>query len=227
MLYIVGTPIGNLDDLSLRQARTIAQSDIILTEDTRSTGILMKKIKEMFGLSPPPDQKLVSYYREKEFEKLPQIIQYLHEDRTVALISESGMPVISDPGLLLVRTVIKEQLPFTVIPGPTAAVTTLIYAGVDPQFSLFVGFLPKNQNKRKKLLNQLVGIKEIICETKFIIYESPQRIINTLNDIQSLFPNNQIVIGREITKKFEEIIRGTALELRQRTYKGEITLVLS
>ncbi len=226
MLYVVGTPIGNLEDLSLRQARIISEAEIILSEDTRSTGMLLQKIKELFNLSRNPSQRLISYYREKEFEKLPEIIAFLEEDKNIALISQAGMPLISDPGLLLVQTVIKRNIPFTVIPGATAATTALVYAGFNPEFSLFMGFLPKKASHLKKLLLKLQGIKTIIPETSFIFYESGQRVVETLTLIAEIFPEHKIVIGRELTKKFEEIIRGTATDLAKRTYKGELTIIL-
>lgn len=227
MLYIVGTPIGNLEDLSIRQAKTLSRVEIILTEDTRSTVYLLAKIKELFHLAPRENQRLISYYREKEFEKLPEIINLLKEEKDIVLISESGMPVFSDPGYLLLKTVISEQIPFTVIPGPTAAVTALIYSGFNPQNAFFIGFLPKKHSELKKLLNNLKEFKKIFPKAVIVAYESPQRITATLAAINDLFPELEVVVGRELTKKFEEIVRGSAKELLNRTYKGEITMIVS
>ena len=229
MLYVVGTPIGNLEDLSLRQARAISQAEIILSEDTRSTGILLQKIKVLFPsiLDTSHSPRLISYYREKEFEKLPEIIELLEADRDLVLISQAGMPLISDPGLLLIQTAIKRDIPFTVIPGPTAATTALVYSGFNPEFSMFIGFLPKKSSHLKKLLAKLYEIKKLIPEASFILYESGHRVIETLTVIHDIFPENKVVIARELTKKFEEIIRGSATDLIQRNYKGELTLVLT
>ncbi len=226
MLYIVGTPIGNLEDLSIRQAKTLSQVEIILTEDTRSTVFLLAKINELFHLALRENQRMISYYKEKEFEKLPEIINLIKEEKDIALISESGMPVFSDPGYLLLKTVIAEQLPFTVIPGPTAAVTALVYSGFNPQSTFFIGFLPKKYTQLKKLLTNLQELKRLFPRVVIVAYESPQRIITTLAAINDLFPELEVVIGRELTKKFEEITRGSAKELLNRTYKGEITIVM-
>ncbi|HLL61398.1 MAG TPA: SAM-dependent methyltransferase, partial [Candidatus Nitrosocosmicus sp.] len=155
MLHIVGTPIGNLDDLSYRQAQTLGLADIILTEDTRSATAVLNKIPDLFGISLSPNQKLIPYYKEKEFEKLPQIIGWLEEDKNIALISESGLPLISDPGLLLIKTVIKKNIPYTVIPGPTAVTTSLLYSGFDPQNFMFLGFLPKKRNEICKIIEKI------------------------------------------------------------------------
>lgn len=221
MLFIVGTPIGNLNDLSYRQAQTIASSDIILSEDTRSTGLLLIRIKQLFGFKVSPHLKLMSYYKEKEFEKLSEILEFLQEGKKVSLLSQSGMPLISDPGYLLVKKVIEKNLPFTVIPGPTAAATAVVHSGFNPSNFLFLGFLPKKTQEIKKLLQ-----KTSILETLIVFYESPKRIQKTLGLLHDLFPNSSVSIGRELTKKFEEIIRGKPAELLKRTYKGELTVVL-
>lgn len=229
MLYIVGTPIGNLDDLSLRQAKTLAQSDIILAEDTRSAKILLDAIKERFPQpfpSLPNHPKLISYYKEKEFEKLPEVITFLKEGMTVSLISESGIPLISDPGYLLVKTVIKEKIPFTVIPGPSAITTALIHSGLNPSEFIFLGFFPKKPREISQLLAKIMSINKLLPNTIFVAYDSPNRINSTLSIIDQTTPNMDICICREMTKKFEEIVRGKANELKQRTYKGELTLVM-
>src|SRR3989344_5894625 len=126
MLYIVGAPIGNLDDLSIRQAKTLAASDIILAEDTRSTGLLLQRVVKTFGFARNSKQKLISYYKEKEFEKLPEVLELLRSDKSVCLISRSGMPLISDPGLLLVKYLVQKNIQFSVVPGPSAGITALI-----------------------------------------------------------------------------------------------------
>lgn len=227
MLHIVGTPIGNLDDLSIRQAKTIAQAEIILTEDTRSTGFLLQKIQSLFSISLNSDQRLISYYKEKEFEKLPEIIDILEEDRNVVLISESGMPLISDPGYLLVSTLIKKKIPFVVVPGPTAIETALVYSGFNPQHHLFVGFFPKKKSEIIKLFRQFIQIKEVMRKIVFVGYESPMRINETLSILSETIPDAQVAVCRELTKKFEEISRGKPSELSKRNYKGEITLVIN
>jgi 16S rRNA (cytidine1402-2'-O)-methyltransferase len=221
MLYIVATPIGNLDDLSIRQAKTLINSHIILAEDTRSAQTLLNACR--LGLQLP---KVISYYKEKELEKLPFIINMLKQNKKVSLISESGMPLISDPGYLLVKTAIKENLSFEVIPGPSAVTTALIYSGFNPKQFMFLGYFPKKQSAMFQLINQLKQIHKIFPETIFVFYESPKRINNTLQCFKTSKWNSDIVIGREMTKKFEEVIRGKAKDLLKRRYKGELTVVI-
>lgn len=226
MLYIVGTPIGNLDDLSLRQAKTLASSDFILAEDTRSAQTLIQGIKERFSVNFNSDQKLISYYKEKEFEKLPEIIDLLKEGKTVSLISESGMPLLSDPGYLLVKTVIKEGISFTVIPGPSSITTALIHSGFNPNEFMFLGFFPRKSNEAFQLNSKLESIKNIFSDISFVFFESPKRVQETLERLKEYKWINKIVICREMTKKFEENVRGKAEELMRRDYKGEITVII-
>jgi len=226
MLYIVSTPIGNLDDLSLRQAKTVAVSDIILAEDTRSFQTLKSGIIQRFSLSFNPRQKLISYYKEKEFEKLPAIIDELKQGKTVSLVSESGTPLISDPGYLLVKSVLHEQIPFTLVPGPVSLVAALVMSGFNPKQFMFLGFLPKNKSEIAQLLNKLILIKGILKDIVFIAFESSKRINTTLSLIIASGWNPDIAIAREVTKKFEEVVRGKPAELIKQTFKGEITLVI-
>ncbi|MBI3619852.1 rRNA small subunit methyltransferase 1 [Candidatus Roizmanbacteria bacterium] len=225
MLYIVGTPIGNLNDLTYRQARTIAAAEIILAEDTRSAGILLEKITQTYPVSRPASRRVISYYKEREFEKLPEILNWLAEEKEVVLISESGMPTICDPGNLLIQTVIKRKLPFTVVPGPTAVMTAVVCSGFPGKQVFFLGFLPKRAGELRKLLDKVLKIKQIAPATIFVAYESPFRCKMTLTIIGELIPQAEVCLCREMTKKFEEVIRGKAIELKTRDYKGEITLV--
>lgn len=226
MLNIVSTPIGNLDDISLRQAKTIFSSDIILAEDTRSAQILIEAIKTRFSLSPPKYSKLISYYKEREFEKLPEVIDYLKEKKDISLISESGTPLVSDPGFLLVKTCIKENIPVIHIPGASAVISSMVLSGFDPSQFMFLGFLPRKENEKLKIFKKLQLIKEIFKDMSFVFYESPNRINETLNSIQSSGWNPDIVVTRELTKKFEEVIRGKAKDLMSKQYRGEITLLI-
>ena len=225
MLYIVSTPIGNLEDISYRQAKTLSESEIILAEDTRSTRTLIQGIKEIFGMEMPPFQKVISYYKDNEFEKLPEVLEMLRDGRTISLVSDAGTPLISDPGFLLMKHVIKNELPYTVIPGPSAVITSLIHSGINPQNSMFVGFLPKKPADIRKLLKQVMKVKETMDVT-VVFFESPHRINKTLLLIDELLPESQLVICREMTKKFEEVLRGSAKDLFTHQYKGELTVVL-
>ena len=223
MLSIVGTPIGNLSDLSYRQARAILTADIILAENTGSAGILLQQIPEMFPDlldEKNPNLRVVGFHKDNEFEKLSEALGFIQADKNVVLISESGMPIISDPGNSLIKQVIKAELPFEVVPGPTAWTTALVYSGFNLVGSVFLGFLPKKPQEKEKLM------KSFTSDTVYVAYESPYRVIETLEVLNNVQPNAEVVICRELTKKFEEIIRGKAADLLHRDYKGELTIVL-
>lgn len=235
MLFIVSTPIGNLDDLSIRQVKTLMSSDIILAEDTRSAKIILDAIKHRFSSLFPPNTypltpNILSYYKDIEFEKLPEIINFLKQEKNISLISESGTPLISDPGYLLVKTCIKEKIPFTYIPGPSAVIGSVVLSGFNPISKkggfMFLGFFPKKNSEIIKLINKLYKTKQIFPEMIFIFYESPHRINETLQCFKTLKWSGEIVICREMTKKFEEIIRGKTKDLLNRKYKGEITVLI-
>lgn len=226
MLTIVSTPIGNLGDLSLRAAKAISQSDILLSEDTRSAFKLLDYIAQTHRLAKRTDQKVISYYREKEFQKLPEVMNYLEAGKSVTLISEAGTPLIADPGSLLVSTCAKKGYEIDVIPGPSALTTLLPYDDSGDANILFIGFLPKRKSDITKKLEHAVQAAKTMKDTKIVFYESPVRIQETLNIIDEFFPAATLIVGRELTKKFQEIIRGTAYELKTRTYKGELTVIL-
>ncbi len=228
MLYIVSTPIGNLDDLSIRQGKTLISSDYILAEDTRSAFTLLQAIKKKFpqlnNLNKNP--KLISYYKEKELEKLPEIINLLKKNKNISLISQSGTPLISDPGFLLVSYCLKKNLPITVIPGSTAFINALILSGFDPNQFMFLGFLPKKTNEKIKLFKNLKIIKNLFPKICFIFYESPLRVNESFQCFKKLNWNPDIVIARELTKKFEEVFQGKPENFINKKFKGEIVLLI-
>jgi 16S rRNA (cytidine1402-2'-O)-methyltransferase len=268
MLSIIGTPIGNLDDLSIRAARTLLEADIILAEDTRTLQVLLQRAKALITnfqntiFNTPsyptgehsPNQKLdpdlhwddkgnenhspfppgadkrhspriVSYYKEVEFEKLPDIIGWLEEGLHVALVSEAGMPIISDPGYLLVHTAQKHRIPLTVIPGPSAVHTALVASGVKFDQYQFLGFLPKKDKEKGKLFDTLRAMQESLGKTKlvFVAFESPERVQDTLTLLYEKHPECTIVLCRELTKRFEEIIFQPSPST---SYRGEIVLIV-
>lgn len=230
MLNIIATPIGNLDDLSYRQAKTLISSDMILVEDTRTAKNLIDRAKKMMerdsSITSLKTPKIESYYKDVEMQKLPLIMTWLERENTVSLISEAGMPLISDPGYLLIKACIHKDIPFTVIPGPSAVTTALIYAGFKSDQFMFLGFLPKKGRKLQKLIEKIITVQETFPEMVFVAFESPLRIHETLKCIAEVLPSHQIVIARELTKKFEEIHRGVASELQTAEIKGEITLLI-
>jgi len=217
VLYLVSTPIGNLEDITLRAKRILFEVDIIACEDTRKTGMLLKKL----AISRP---KLLSYYEENELKRIPQIIGFLKEGKNVALVSNAGTPTVSDPGFKLVRECIKEKIKVESIPGASAILTALVSSGLPTDKFLFLGYLPKKQGKRKKILNSLPS------KTTIIFFESPHRLLKSLKDIYELFGDIEIVICQELTKVHEEIRREkvskSIVYFEKEKPKGEFTLLL-
>jgi 16S rRNA (cytidine1402-2'-O)-methyltransferase len=217
-LYIVSTPIGNMEDITLRALRILKEVDLIAAEDTRRTGLLLKH----FGIQAP----LTSYFEGNELKKREFILSRLKEGKNIALVSDAGTPGISDPGFRLIHLAIESQISIVPIPGPSAAITALSVSGLPTDAFLFKGFLPHKSKKRRGLLKQVEEVKETL-----IFYESPHRISETLKDILEILGDREIVLTRELTKVYEEIIRGKLSEIQNqigdRKLKGEITLVLS
>ncbi len=227
MFNIVATPIGNLKDLSIRQAETIASSDYLLCEDTRTVQNLILTVKNKFNIKINQKQEIISFYKEKEYTESFRIIEILKNNKIVSLVSESGTPIISDPGLFILQQVIKNNIPYSVIPGTTALITALVYSGFENKKFMYLGFLPKKENEIMKLIDNIKSVVKIIPKISFVFYDSNHRINKTLEILDKYIPNANICICREMTKKFEEIIRGKPKSLMNRKYKGEITIVLS
>jgi 16S rRNA (cytidine1402-2'-O)-methyltransferase len=217
ILYIVSTPIGNMEDITLRALRILKEVDLIAVEDTRRTGLLLKH----FGIQAP----LTSYFEGNELKKREFILSKLKEGKHIALVSDAGTPGISDPGFRLIQLAIESQIPIIPIPGPSAAITALSVSGLPTDAFFFEGFLPHKSKKRRDLLKQLEEVKETL-----IFYESPHRISETLQDILEILGDREIVLTRELTKAYEEIIRGKVSDIRdqigEKKLKGEITLVI-
>ena len=217
-LYIVSTPIGNLEDITLRALRILKEADLIAAEDTRHTGLLLKH----FGIQKP----LTSYFEGNELKKRESILSRLKQGDRIALVSDAGTPGISDPGFRLIRSAIDNEIPVVPIPGPSAVVTALSVAGLPTDAFLFRGFLPHKSKKRRDLLQELKNVRETL-----VFYESPHRLSESLKDITDLFGNREMVLTRELTKMYEEVLRGKVSEIQDqigdRALKGEITLVIS
>lgn len=215
-LYIISTPIGNLEDMTLRGIRLMKEADIIAAEDTRRTRVLM----QAHGISGD----LTSFHAHNIKRKTPGIIKALKEGKTVALVSDSGTPGISDPGSTLIAECVKEDIPLTACPGPAAFITALVLSGKPTHKFVFEGFLSNKSARRKKQLEVLRDEERTV-----VVYESPHRIIRFLEDYRDVFGDREIVVARELTKKFEEMMRGTASELLERFQKdrprGEMVVV--
>lgn len=218
VLYIVSTPIGNLEDITLRALRVLKEVDLIAAEDTRHTSILLKH----YEISKP----LTSYFEGNELKKKEFILSKLQAGEKVALLSDAGTPGISDPGFRLIKAAIENKIPVIPIPGPSAIITALSISGLPTDSFLFKGFLSHKSKKRREQLEQLKEIKETI-----ILYESPHRVKETLRDILEILGDRDIVLARELTKLYEEVLRGKISEIlnkiEARKIKGEITLVIS
>lgn len=218
MLYIVSTPIGNLKDITLRAIETLKSVDFIACEDTRKTLILLNH----YQIKKP----LISYYSYNQIRRGEEILKLLTQGKSVALVSDSGTPGISDPGAQLIRRAIENNIPLTHIPGPTALIAALSLSGLPTHKFAFEGFLPKKIGPRKKRLTLLSKEDKTI-----ILYESPYRIKVLLSEILEIMGDRQIAIARELTKKFEEVRRGRVSELIDHFEKvkprGEFILVVS
>lgn len=196
MLYLVGTPIGNLGDMSLRAKQILTEVDVIACEDTRVTGILLKSL----GIEP---KKLFCYQEHNKASKGPVLIDMLRSGLDVAQVSDAGMPAISDPGEDLVKLAIEGGIEFTVVPGPVAAMTALVLSGLDTRYCHFEGFLPQDNTKRKQRLAALKTYDETI-----ILYEAPHRVAKLIEELMAEgFGESKIAFARELTKKYEEVIR--------------------
>jgi 16S rRNA (cytidine1402-2'-O)-methyltransferase len=218
ILYIVSTPIGNLEDITLRALRILKEVQLIAAEDTRRTGLLLKH----FGIHT----LLTSYFQGNELKKMDSILSRLEQGDNVALVSDAGTPGISDPGFHLVQNAIQRQIPVVPIPGPSAVVTALSISGLPTDSYLFIGFLPHKLKRRTDILKQLESYRETV-----ICYESPHRISESLKDILEVLGDREIVLARELTKTYEEVLRGRVSQIlnqiEERKLKGEITLVIS
>jgi len=215
-LYLVSTPIGNLEDITLRAKRILSEVEIIACEDTRKTGLLLKKLR----IAKKP---LLSYYEENELKRIPQIIKYLKEGRKVALVANAGTPLVSDPGYKLVRACLVEKIGVEAVPGASAVLTALVVSGLPTDRFLFLGFLPKKQGKRKKMLQSLPE------KTTIIFFESPYRLLKSLAEIKEILADPEVVVCRELTKVHEEIRREKVSQLikeyEKKKPRGELTLV--
>ena len=217
MLYVIATPIGNLGDITLRALDALKSADLIAAEDTRHSGILLKHC----GISKP----FISFHEHNEAMRTAQLAERLAAGATVALITDAGMPGISDPGLRLIRECIKRSLPFTILPGPSAILTALVGSGFSTQQFFFGGFLPPKSGGRERDLRAAAARAETS-----VFFESPHRLIKTLTAAHEIMPERQMCVARELTKKFEEFRHGIANDLlahyNARPPKGEIVLLV-
>lgn len=214
-LFIVATPIGNMMDITQRAIDTLTKTEVIACEDTRRAGLLLQR----YGIR----KKLLSYHEHNEKKRVPQLIQLMKRGDSVALITNAGTPLLSDPGFILVRECLKQGIPVTAVPGASAITAALTVSGLPTDRFVFEGFLPKKKGRRIKALGQLKN------ETRTIVlFESPNRTIRLLEEILKYIGDRKVVLCREMTKYHEEVIRGRVSEVLKnlKSPKGEFTLVL-
>lgn len=213
-LFVVSTPIGNLEDIALRTIRVLFEVDYLACEDTRKTGLLLQRLAVglpstlihwsiRVGEKKP---KLISYYEGNEEKRIPYLISLLNEGKNIALVTNAGTPLISDPGFKLVRACVKEGIKVVPIPGPSAVLAALVSSGLPTDKFLFLGYLPKKPGKRAKLLKNLIIIYQYMIIT-VVIHVTPHRLLKELEAIKDVFGDLEIVLCRELTKLHEEISR--------------------
>jgi len=217
-LYLVGTPIGNLEDITFRAVRILKEVDLIACEDTRHT----RKLLDRYAIATPT----VSYHEHNEAERSRELIAKLDGGASVGLVSDAGMPLVSDPGYTLVRAAIEHGVRVETVPGPSALLTALAASGLPTDSFHFYGFLPAKSGQRLKALE---GLKDELAT--LIFYEAPHRILDTLDAIEQVLGARPVVVGRELTKLHEEFLRGTAAEIHatlaaRESVKGEITVLI-
>jgi 16S rRNA (cytidine1402-2'-O)-methyltransferase len=216
MLSVCATPIGNLDDVTLRVLAELREAELVLAEDTRHTRGLLQR----HGI----EAKLLSYHEHNEAERVSELLPRLLAGERLALVSDAGLPGISDPGARLIRAAVEAGVEVTVLPGPSAVETALVASGLVSERFAFVGFLPRKAGELAALLQELTS-----WHGPVVAFESPRRLPKTLRSLAESTPERQLAVCRELTKRFEEVVRGEAAELAERFAeppKGEITLVL-
>ncbi|HVV71256.1 MAG TPA: 16S rRNA (cytidine(1402)-2'-O)-methyltransferase [Verrucomicrobiae bacterium] len=216
-LYLVATPIGNLEDITFRALRTLKECDLVAAEDTRRTGQLLRH----FGISKP----LLSYFQFNEARRSEQILERLRLGEKVALVTDAGSPGISDPGERVVKAAIAAGFRVEAVPGPSAVVAALTASGLSTEEFYFVGFLPHKSGQRRRKLEQLASYPATL-----VLYESPYRIERLLGELQQVYPGRRVVLARELTKRFEEFIRGTPAmlleEVKKHAIRGEFVVLV-
>jgi len=228
-LYIIATPIGNLEDITLRAIRILGEVDAILCEDTRVTSKLLQKYQIQNPLDPARGKHLISYHSHSKLSKVEKVFELLEEGKDLALVSDAGTPCISDPGVMLVAQVrekFNDEVKIIPIPGPSAVISALSASGLPSSEFLFLGFLPHKKG-RETLFKEIAASERTVA-----FYESPHRILKALESLQKFAPEKKIVIARELTKIYEEFVSGTATELlahfeaHQDTIRGEFVVLV-
>ena len=234
ILYVVSTPIGNLQDIGIRAVKVLIETEIIACEDTRKTGVLLKKAREYYSKFFSFEKnfkknRLISYYEQNEEKRIFEIINLLKSSNNIALVSDSGTPAISDQGFKLIRECTKENIRVESIPGPSSVISALVVSGLPTDKFLFAGYPPKKPGNRQKYFEKLKKGKDDFKQT-LIIFEAPHRLVKALSEVRNIFGDIDAVITRELTKVFEEVNRDKLSNLiayySTKTPKGEFVILL-
>ncbi len=227
-LYIVSTPIGNLQDISLRAVQTLFRVAAIACEDTRRTGLLLQHLAQQSQKQEMERPVLISYYEQNEQMRIAEIITGLKNGKNVALVSDAGTPAISDPGFKLIRECVKEKIKVEAIPGASSVLSALVVSGLPTDKFLFLGYLPHKQSHSKKLLENVIESTKFVKST-VILFEAPHKLLKTLGIMQEVLGDYDIVICRELTKIHEEVLHLKISEciehFKKRSPKGEFVIV--
>jgi 16S rRNA (cytidine1402-2'-O)-methyltransferase len=228
-LYIIATPIGNREDITLRALRILSTVPVIACEDTRRTGLLLdyyRKEKRIIQKDNKP--KLISFYDEIEETRTPEIIEILQSGQNIALVSDAGTPLISDPGFKLVRECHRQNINVSPIPGPSSVTAALSVSGMPTDTFFFIGYLPKKSGKRMKLLENIKVLKSDGIVKTVILFETPHRIGKTLTELQNVLGDSEIAVATELTKMYEKIWRGKISEATShfKNPKGEMIMLI-
>jgi 16S rRNA (cytidine1402-2'-O)-methyltransferase len=218
-LYLLATPIGNLDDLSARARRCLEEADLVACEDTRRTGRLLQHL----GLK----KRLLSFHEHNERQRVPQVLEHLVNGEAVVLVSDAGTPLLSDPGYTLVREAAREHIAIEHVAGPSAVIAALVLSALPPYPFTFLGFSPPRRGKRRNFYIRFKDLGHTV-----VLFESPQRLVSSLEDALEILGDRPAAVARELTKLHEEVVRGTLSELiadfgQRQSIKGEVTLVIA
>lgn len=225
-LFIVSTPIGNLKDITLRAIELLQSISVIACEDTRKTGMLLKHIRDTYPKDGVEKPQLISYFEQNEFRRIPEIVSLLKNGQDVALVSDAGTPLVSDPGYRLVHACVDEGISIRAVPGPSSILAALAVSGLPPDKFLFVGYPPHRPGHRKKLFESL---KAQMISSTTILFEAPHKLLKTLEELQEVLGDIDVVISRELTKIYEEVRREKLSEsidhFKKTPPKGEFTIL--
>ncbi len=229
-LYIVATPIGNLQDITIRAIKVLTSVDVVLCEDTRKAGFLLEHVRKTYPLLIEDSEKpkLISYYDQNETERIPEVLSLLKQGKKIALVSDAGTPGISDPGFKLIRECIKQGIKIEPIPGTSAVITALVASGLPTDRFMFVGYPPRKSGQRDNFFTEL---KSKNLETTIIMLEAPHRLIETLESLKSVFGDIEVSLARELTKIHEEITKNKISYIlesfKEKGAKGEFVILFS